>query len=116
MNATGGQGASGPWRIDGNHVSFWLRVRPRSSPEGLEWTASGELCLRIGAAPVEGQANEACVRLLAKCLRLPQNAVSIAAGHKSRRKLIRIDGRSAEETLERLRAVTTVKSRLGGTR
>lgn len=106
MKTSSRQVASGPWQIEGNRVSFWLRVRPRSSPEGLEWTASGELCLRIGAAPVEGQANQACVMLLAKLLRLPQAAVTIAAGQKSRRKLIRIDGRSAEETIERLRAVT----------
>jgi uncharacterized protein len=116
MNATSGHVASGPWQVEENRVSFWLRVRPRSSPEGLEWTPSGELCLRIGAAPVEGQANEACVRLLAKCLRLPQNAVTIAAGLKSRRKLIRIDGPSAEETIERLRAVTGAKARPSGGR
>lgn len=105
MSARGRQAAGEAWQIDGNRVSFWLRVKPRSSPEGLEWTASNELCLRIGAAPVEGQANEACVRLLAKFLRLPQGSVAIAVGHKSRKKLIRIDGRSAEETIERLRAV-----------
>src|SRR5437773_3882562 len=93
------------FHIDGNSVSFWVQVKPRSSRQGLELASSGELCLRIHAAPTEGQANEACVQFLARHLRLPQNSVSILAGRRSRRKLIRITGRSARETVEYLRGL-----------
>ena len=93
------------FHIDGNSVSFWVQVKPRSSREGLELASSGELCLRIHAAPTEGQANEACVQFLARHLRLSQGSVSILAGHKSRRKLIRVSGRSPDETVERLQAL-----------
>jgi len=80
-------------------------VKPRSSRQGLELAPSGELYLRVHAAPTEGQANEACVRFLARHLRLPQNAVSNLAGHRSRRKLIRITGRPAREIVEFLRGL-----------
>ena len=103
MKATREQPAGARFQVDGNSVSFWVRVKPRSSREGLEWASAEELCLRLSAAPVEGRANDACVKLLARGLRLPQSAVTILSGHKSRRKLIRIDGRSAEDTVERLR-------------
>jgi uncharacterized protein len=98
--------ARAAFRIEGNSVSFWAQVKPRSSREGLELASSGELCLRIHAAPTEGQANEACVQFLARHLRLPQNSVSILAGRRSRRKLIRITGRSAREIIDRLQLAT----------
>ena len=97
--------AATAFRIDGNSVSFWIQVKPRSSREGLEFGSSGELCLRVHAAPTEGQANQACIQFLARHLRLPQGSVSILAGHKSRRKLIRVTGRSPDETVERLQAL-----------
>lgn len=103
----------GPFQVEGRSVSFWLQVKPRSSRDALEWIANGGLCLRISAAPVEGQANDACVRFLAEYLRLPRGAVTIVAGHRSRRKLVRIDGRSAEATMERLRELTGSSSSAG---
>jgi len=97
--------ARAAFRIEGSSVSFWVQVKPRSSREGLEMASSGELCLRIHAAPTEGQANEACVQFLARHLRLPQNSVSILAGRRSRRKLVRITGRPAREIVEFLRGL-----------
>jgi len=93
------------FRIEGNSVSFWVQVKPRSSQQGLELAPSGELRLRLHAAPTEGQANAACVQFLARHLRLPQNSVSILAGRRSRRKLIRITGRPAREIVEFLRGL-----------
>ena len=87
------------YRIEGNAVSFWLKVRPRSSRECLTYDSNGELRLELHAPPSEGEANRACIYFLAKALRLPQSCVAIVSGQKSRRKLIRITGRSAEETV-----------------
>ncbi len=95
------------FRIDGNSVSFWLKVKPRSQREGLRLDSSGELRLQVSAPASEGQANEACVRFLARALRLPQASVVILAGKKSRRKLIRIVGDSAQGIVGQLDALTT---------
>ncbi len=75
-------------------------------------SSSGELHLELRAPPAEGQANEACVRFLARALRLPQHSVTIVAGERSRRKLLRITGRSAEEaeeTVEQLKMLAREK-------
>ncbi len=91
------------FRIEGASVTFWLNVRPRAARERLELGSSGELRLEIHAPPSEGQANDACVRFLARALRLPQACVVILSGAKSRRKLLRITGHSAEETVAQLK-------------
>ncbi len=106
---TRGQLTEGPFQVDGNSLSFWLGVKPRSSRDALELAASGEPILRISAPPVEGQANDACIRFLARALGLPLSSVTILAGYKSRRKLIHIDGRSGQQTLERLREIAGCK-------
>ncbi len=93
-------------RIDGNSISFWLKVKPRSQREGLRLDSSGQLRLEVSAPAAEGQANEACVRFLARALGLPQASVVILAGKKSRRKLIRIVGDSAQGIVGQLDALT----------
>jgi uncharacterized protein (TIGR00251 family) len=91
------------FRIERENVSFWLRAKPRAGRECLSLDAAGEAVLELKAPPVENQANEACVRFLARSLRIPQACVVIISGRKSRRKLIRITGRSAEETVAQLK-------------
>ena len=87
------------FKVEQETVSFWLRVKPRSARERLTCDSTGELRLELRAPPTEGEANEACVYFFARALRLPQACVAIISGRKSRRKLIRITGWSAEETL-----------------
>lgn len=93
------------FRVEGESVTFWLRVKPGSRRERLARTAAGELCLEVSARPMEGRANEACVLFLARALHLPRRSVEILAGVKSRRKLIRIAGRLAKETVTRLESL-----------
>ncbi len=93
------------FKIEQETVSFWLGVKPRSSQERLTVDSAGELRLELPAAPVEGAANEACLRFFARHLRLPQACVVLLAGGKARRKLIRITGRSAQETIAQIKAL-----------
>jgi len=91
------------FKVERENVSFWLRVKPRAARERLTVDASGELRLELHAPATEGQANEACVRFFARALRLPQACVVILSGQKARRKLLRVTGRSAEETIAGIR-------------
>ena len=43
------------FKVERENVSFWLKVRPRSSRERLTADAAGELRLELHAAPVEGE-------------------------------------------------------------
>ena len=93
------------FKIERENVTFWLKVKPRSSRERLTKDSSGELRLDLHAPPTEDEANAACLRFFARELRLPQACVVLLAGKKARRKLIRITGRSAEETVAQLEAL-----------
>lgn len=89
-------------RAEGDSVTFWLRVKPRSSRERLTVDSSGEPRLELHASPTEGQANEACVEFLARLLHVSRSSVAIITGEKSRRKLIRIRG--GEEIVTKLKS------------
>ena len=70
-----------------------VRVTPRSSKPGIgEWRVGAdgreELEVRVSAAPSDGEANAALIRLLAKELDLPKSAFEIVAGETSRHKRI----------------------------
>jgi len=90
------------FRVEGQSVSFWLRVKPRATRERLTLDNSGELRLELHAPATEGQANDACVRFLAGALRVPQGSIAIVSGHKARRKLLRIAGPTAADTIAKI--------------
>ena len=60
------------------------------------------LKVRVRARPIEGEANEALVRLLAKALGVPKSAVVLQRGGQSRTKGLVIDGLSEPELKARL--------------
>jgi uncharacterized protein YggU (UPF0235/DUF167 family) len=91
------------FRIEGNSLTFWLKVKPKSPRERIKAGPGGELQLEVHAPPAHGEANAACRTFLAHWLRLPVDAVEIKAGLKSHRKLIRIVTPSIEPIVEELR-------------
>jgi uncharacterized protein (TIGR00251 family) len=93
------------FKIERENVLFWLKVKPRASHERLGLDSADDLVLELKAPPVEGQANEACVRFFARALRIPQACVVILSGKSARRKLLRVTGHSAEETVAKLKTL-----------
>jgi uncharacterized protein (TIGR00251 family) len=91
-----------PIRESAGSCTFAVRVQPRAKREQITGTLAGALKIAVNAPPVEGRANDACCRLLAKALRLPKSSVSIAAGTTSRNKQVRVAGVSAAELAARL--------------
>ena len=95
--------------VEGNTVTFWLRIKPRSRRRRLLRNATGELCLELTAPPVEGRANEAAIDFLAESLHVPRRSVELVTGAKSRRKLFRVTSGSPQQTIERLEALAQQK-------
>lgn len=83
-------------RQEGAAASFRVHVQPKASREGIVGETDGILRLRATAPPIEGRANEACLRLLAKTLGLPISRLRIAGGERSRIKTIRVAATSAQ--------------------
>ena len=92
-------------RQEGEAASLRVHLQPKSSSEGIVGEADGILKLRVTAPPVNGRANEACLRLLAKALDLPVSRLHITAGHHSRLKTIRIKIASAQTIRVKLREI-----------
>jgi len=106
--------ASRPWTQAADGVALDVRVTPRSARdaiEGIELRADGRAVLkaRVRAAPVEGEANEALRRLMAKELGVAPRNVDVTGGATSRVKRLRIAGdpRVLDAMLERLTKVTS---------
>jgi uncharacterized protein len=77
-------------------VTFPVRVQPRASRSGLAGEIDGALRIRLAAPPVDGEANEELVILLASLLDIPRRQVEIISGQKSKNKVVRVKGVSAE--------------------
>jgi len=81
---------------DGATASFRIRLQPKASRDTIVGEVDGILRLRVTAPPVEGRANEACLRLLAKALDLPISRLRIGIGEHARVKTIRVTDASAD--------------------
>jgi uncharacterized protein (TIGR00251 family) len=78
-------------------VRFPVRVQPRASRNAIEGVRDGALLIRLTAPPVEGEANDALVRLIATRLNVPKSAVRILSGDRGRVKRIAVRGTTAEQ-------------------
>jgi uncharacterized protein (TIGR00251 family) len=92
-----------PIRESVGAVTFAVRVHPRAKKDAITGEIGGALKVALNAPPVDGKANEGCIRFLAEILRVPRSSVTIAAGETNRNKLIRVMGVSAAQIEERLR-------------
>lgn len=77
-----------------------VRVAPRSSRNAIAGTvgeADGGLSLKVTvtAAPEDGKANAAVVKLLSKVWKVSKSSVRIVSGQTDRRKTIVVDGDAA---------------------
>ncbi|MGZ3275453.1 MAG: DUF167 family protein [Caulobacteraceae bacterium] len=84
-----------------------VRLTPRGGRDAVEGFGEDEagrpvLKARVAAPPVEGEANAALTRMIAKALGLPRSAVRIASGETARVKMLEIDGLDEAEVRRRL--------------
>lgn len=93
-----------PIRDTTSGATFSVKVHPRAKKDAIAGTVGDALKLALTAPPVEGKANEACIRFFAELLRVPRSSVTIAAGETSRNKVVRVQGLTAAQVEERLQA------------
>lgn len=72
--------------------AFRVRVSPRASRDAIGGAHDGALKVSLTAPPVDGAANAALVKLLAKRLRVAKSAVRITSGETGRSKRVEVDG------------------------
>lgn len=79
-----------------------MRLRPRGHADELMGIADGVLQARVSAPPVDGKANQALCRLVAKKVGVAPSRVSVVRGEKSRRKVLHVEGIDEASLKERL--------------
>lgn len=84
-----------------------VRLTPGASADRIDgWDIDAEgrpvLKVRVRARPVEGEANAALLKLLAKTLGVPKSAVALDRGGQSRIKMIAVDGLTTDDLRTRL--------------
>ena len=78
-------------------ITFEVRVAPRASRNRIVGVQEGALKVALTAPPVDGAANEALKKLLAKAVGVAKSDVEILRGDRARIKVLRIHGVSASD-------------------
>jgi uncharacterized protein (TIGR00251 family) len=77
-------------------------VQPRASKTIIAGMHDGCVKIRLAAPPVDGAANAALVAFVAEQLRIAKSRVRVVTGLSSRRKVVEVDGVTAEQLLAAL--------------
>ncbi len=83
-------------------ASIAVRLRPGAKGDELLGMRDGVLQARVSAPPLDGKANRALCRLLAKRLGIAPSRVSVVRGQRSRDKVVRVEGLDALTLEERV--------------
>ena len=78
-------------------ITFEVRVAPRASRNRIVGVQEGALKVALTAPPVDGAANEALKKLLAKAVGVAKSDVEILRGDRGRIKVLRVQGVSAND-------------------
>ncbi len=84
-----------------------VRLTPGAASDCIDgWATDADgrpiLKVRVRARPVEGEANAALLKLMAKALGVPRSAVTLERGGQSRTKMLAVAGLSEGEAKGRL--------------
>lgn len=83
-----------------------LYIQPKASKSEVwgvyENNKELSLKLRVAAPPIDGEANIEVCRYFAKLLGLPKSKVTIISGHRSRHKVILVNGTTRESLLKNM--------------
>ncbi len=86
-----------PWSDQDEGSLLQVRVQPKASVTRIMGIESGRLRIKLMAPPVEGAANEALQRFLAKLLKIAPSRIRLVRGETSREKTLAIEGVMASE-------------------
>ena len=74
-----------------------IRLQPRARRNAIGEERDGVLRVSVAAAPVDGLANAALCKLIAKRAGVARGRVSVIRGERSRDKVLRVEGLASED-------------------
>lgn len=69
-----------------------IKVIPNSSRCEIIGIDDNSIKIKLDVPPIEGKANEKCIKFLSKLLDVPKSSITIISGEKSKNKLVNIKG------------------------
>lgn len=79
-----------------------VKVQPNSNRNEVVGFRDGVLHLKIAAPPLKGKANQELIYFMSDFLGISKNNLAIEKGMTSKRKLIRINGLTQTQFIERI--------------
>ena len=83
-------------RREGDTITLVLHVQPGARHSEVAGLHGDALKIRLAAPPIEGRANEALLRFMADCFKVPLRNVEIRQGGQSRHKRVEVRGSAVE--------------------
>ncbi len=80
-----------------------VKAHPRAKRSAVTGRFGEAWKVDLAAPPVDGKANEECVRFLAELAGVPRAKVRVVSGASGRMKVVEVEGMSQEELEEKLR-------------
>ncbi len=75
-------------------------LQPKSSRNEIRGPYRDGIKIKVTSPPIEGKANEALIKFLAKQLKISPASIEILKGHHSREKTLKISGLAPQELLD----------------
>ncbi len=79
-----------------------VKVYPRASRNAVECNRDGGLRIWVTAAPEDNKANDAVLKLLADNPGIPRSSIRILRGHRTRNKIVQLEGIAKEDLPRRI--------------
>lgn len=74
------------------HADLTVRLQARGGRNAIKGERDGVVRVSVAAAPVDGRANAALCKLIAKRAGVARGRVRVLAGERSREKVVRVEG------------------------
>ena len=71
-------------------MKIFVKIKPRSRIQRIEKLNEDHYTVSVKEPPIDGKANEAVGRVLAKYFSVPQSRIRLVAGHTGRQKIFEI--------------------------
>ena len=79
-----------------------LYIQPKASRNKFVGLYGDEMKLTITAPPVDGKANQAVIKFLAKFLGVAKSTIVLKRGMQSRHKQLRVEGLSCDDVRDKI--------------
>lgn len=86
----------------GDALMLAVHAQPGARRDAVVGEYDGRLKIALTTPPIEGRANQALVKFLAKRLAITRTSIELVSGDTARAKRFRISGLNTNELIERL--------------